>query len=90
MEQWGSKAGTNAVKNLQHAVAKAESKDRLRARDKLTTLVDGTPRFFSDPPLLVPVEDVYSEPDQAELVEQGIENAVRSYRSTLSPIASIC
>ena len=85
VERWGSKAGTNAVKNLQRAVAKAESKDRLRARDKLTTLVDGTPRFLSDPPLLVPVEDVYSEPDQAEQVEQGIENALRSYRSTLSP-----
>ncbi len=85
MERWGSKAGTNAVKNFQRAVAKAESKDRLRARDKLTTVVDGTPRFLSDPPLLVPVEDVYSEPDQAEQVEQVIEGALRSYRSTLSP-----
>ena len=85
LERWGSKAGTNAVKNFQRAVAKAESKDRLRARDKLTTVVDGTPRFLSDPPLLVPVEDVYSEPDEAVQVEQAIEGALRSYRSTLSP-----
>ena len=85
MEQWGSKAGMTAVKNFQSAVTKAESKDRLRARDKLTTVVDGTARFLSDPPLLVPVEDVYGEPDQAEQVEQGIADALRSYRATLSP-----
>jgi uncharacterized protein (DUF2252 family) len=85
MEQWGAKAGMTAVKNFQSAVTKAESKDRLRARDKLTTVVDGTARFLSDPPLLVPVEDVYSEPDQAEQVEQGIADALRSYRATLSP-----
>ena len=65
LEMWGSKAGTNAVKNFQRAAVKAESKDRLKARDKLTTVSNGTPRFLSDPPLLVPVEDVYSEPDQA-------------------------
>ncbi len=85
LERWGSKAGNNAVKNFRRAVVKAQSKDRLRARDKLTTVFDGTPRFLSDPPLLVPVEDVYGEPDQAEQVERAIEGALRSYRATLSP-----
>ncbi len=85
LERWGSKAGANAVKNFRRAVVKAQSKDRLRARDKLTTVFHSTPRFLSDPPLLVPVEDVYSEPDQAEQVERAIEGALRSYRATLSP-----
>ena len=64
-ERWGSKAGAKAVKNFRRAVVKAESKDRLRARDKLTTIVGDELRFLSDPPLLVPVEDVYSEPEEA-------------------------
>ena len=85
LEMWGAKAGTDAVKNLQRAAVKAESKDRLKARDKLTTLSNGTPRFLSDPPLLVPVEDLYSEPDQAVQVERAIEGALESYRATLSP-----
>ena len=85
LEMWGSKAGTNAVKNFQRAAVKAESKDRLKARDKLTTVSNGTPRFLSDPPLLVPVEDVYGEPDQAVQVERAIEGALGSYRATLSP-----
>ncbi len=85
LERWGSKAGTKAVKNLQRAATKAESKDRLRARDKLTTFTNGTLRFLSDPPLLMPVEDVYSEPDQAVEVERAIEGALSSYRATLAP-----
>jgi uncharacterized protein (DUF2252 family) len=84
-ERWGSKAGRNAIKNFQRAIVKAESKDRLRARDKLTTVIDGRLRFLSDPPLLVPVEDVYSEPDEAMQVERAIQGALRSYRTTLSP-----
>ncbi len=70
---------------FQRAAVKAESKDRLKARDKLTTISNGMPRFLSDPPLLVPVEDVYSEPDQAVQVERAIEGALGSYRATLSP-----
>ena len=77
MDRWGSEAGTHAIKNLQRAVVKAESKDRFRARDKLTTVVKSRLRFLSDPPLLVPVEDVFSEPDQAVQVEQVIEGALR-------------
>jgi uncharacterized protein (DUF2252 family) len=85
MERWGSKAGTNAIKNFRRAVSKAESKDRLRARVKLTTVIDGSLRFLSDPPLLVPVEDVYNEPDQAAQVERAIQGALGSYRTTLTP-----
>ena len=91
MERWGSKAGTNAVKNFQRAVVKAESKDRLRARDKLTTVVDGTPRFLSDPPL--------SRPGGGRLQRAGPGGAGRASESKAHsvptgqrcpPIAGIC
>ena len=57
----GRALGTDALKSFQRTVDKAESKDRLKAEAKLTTIVDGEPRFISDPPLLVPIEELYPE-----------------------------
>ena len=47
------------VKRAEKTVAKARTRDRLRAFDKLTHVVDGGPRIVSDPPLLVPVEELF-------------------------------
>ena len=41
-------------------VAKARSKDRLSAFSKLTRRVDGELRIASDPPVLVPLEEMFS------------------------------
>jgi uncharacterized protein (DUF2252 family) len=43
---------------LDSAVAKAHRKDSLRALSRLTHEVDGAPRIVSDPPLIVPIEEV--------------------------------
>ena len=48
-------------------MAKARSKDSLRAFDKLTEMVDGEPRIAPDPPLIVPIEDVESSVGSGEL-----------------------
>jgi uncharacterized protein (DUF2252 family) len=77
-----SDLGGDALKRFQHKVDKAQSKDRLRAESKLTEIVDGEPRFVSDPPLLVPIEDLFSESLVQEL-ESTIHNALRAYRRTL-------
>jgi uncharacterized protein (DUF2252 family) len=79
---WGAEAGQRALKRLQQSVAKAETKDSLKARDKLTAEVDGELRFLSDPPLLVPVEEL-AQPDQAQVITKAIHEAIRSYRRTL-------
>ena len=71
-------------KQFERNVAKAQSKDSMRAFGKLTTLVDGERRIVSDPPLIVPVEDVASGVGQAE-VEASLRDIIRSYRRTLSP-----
>ena len=65
-------------------VAKARSKDSLKAFTKLTTVVDGEPRIASDAPLIVPIEEVASGFDQAE-IEAFVHGAIRAYRRTLSP-----
>ena len=42
-------------------MAKARTHDSMQAFAKLTHLVDGEPRIISDPPLIVPVEELASE-----------------------------
>jgi len=80
--RWGTEAGGAALKALQQTIRKAESKDRLRAESKLTHVVDGEPRFISDPPLLVPIEELFSE-SVARSYESSIHHALRTYRHTL-------
>ena len=70
-------------KRFERNVAKARSKDSLRAFSKLTTTVDGEPRIASDPPLIVPIEEVASGVEQDEL-EEFVRGVIRSYRRTLS------
>ena len=77
-------AGKKQRKQFERNVAKAQSKDSMRAFGKLTTVVDGERRIVSDPPLIVPIEDVASGVGQAEL-EKAVRDIIRSYRRTLSP-----
>ncbi len=81
--RWGGEATRAMVDNLQHRVAKAQSKDHLAALAELTTVDDGKLKFVSNPPLLVPAEeaftDVYSYHNLTNLL-----SALADYRETLS------
>jgi uncharacterized protein (DUF2252 family) len=61
----------------QRGVAKAASKDHLRAFGKLTRMVDDRLRIVDDPPLIV-----HPEPDA--YTQLGLESAIRTYRASLS------
>ena len=63
--------------------AKASAKDSMRALAKLTELVDGEPRIVSDPPLIVPIEELISGVEQADL-DEFVRGAIRTYRRTLT------
>ena len=71
------------LKRFERNVAKARSKDSLRAFAKLTEIVDGEPRIVSDPPLIIPIEELVAGADRGEL-EEFIQGAIRSYRRTLT------
>ena len=58
LEQYRSQVKRRAARNYDKAVAKAESKNSLRAFAKLTQSVDGELRIIGDPPLITPVEEV--------------------------------
>jgi uncharacterized protein (DUF2252 family) len=79
MGKWESHLSPKAVKRFERNVAKARTKDSLKAFSKLTHMVDGEPRFVSDPPLIVPFTELVSDVDALE----GTRKVIRSYRRTL-------
>jgi uncharacterized protein (DUF2252 family) len=77
--QFQSAASANRRKLMEKNLAKTRAKDSLRAFTKLTTTVGGDPRIVSDPPLIVPVEDLAEGRD----VEAFARSVNRGYRRTL-------
>jgi uncharacterized protein (DUF2252 family) len=63
-------------------LAKAHTRDSMQALGKLTTLVDGHRRIVSDPPLIVPVEELYPDMEAAALNEQ-LRGVLGEYGRTL-------
>jgi hypothetical protein len=82
-ELFSEEAGRAAMKRLQRAADKAESKDRLKAKAKLTREVDGELRFASDPPLLVPARELYSGTEHEHLFGT-ISDLMDTYRRSLN------
>ena len=71
-----------AVKQVRKGVDKARSKDSLRALEKLTEVVDGELRIRSEPPLLVPGEELLEEGDGRDMTEI-LAGVLESYRDSL-------
>ncbi len=63
-------------------LATARTRDSLRALNKLTHMVNGEPRFISDPPLIVPVEELLDS-DAVDAFYLMLHDLLRSYRTTL-------
>jgi uncharacterized protein (DUF2252 family) len=77
-----SQMKSGEVKRFEKNVAKARSKDSMKAFEKLVQLVDGRPRLIGDPPLIIPIEDLFSDME-AHQVDEAIHELLRSYRRTL-------
>jgi uncharacterized protein (DUF2252 family) len=83
LEHYRSQVDKQTARNYDKNVAKAERKNSLRAFAKLTERVDGRLRIVSDPPLIVPVEEVAGERIQGEELERGLLDLLAAYRRTL-------
>ncbi len=79
----GSKTQARMAATATKLVEKARTKDSLRALDKLTHVVDGQRVFISDPPLLVPIEELFPQVE-FEQVESMFKDILRRYRQTLA------
>jgi uncharacterized protein (DUF2252 family) len=71
-----------ALARLDRNVEKARRKDHLRAFGKLVHEVGGEPRFVSDPPLLVPVQELMPE-REASTLHARMRELIDGYRATL-------
>jgi uncharacterized protein (DUF2252 family) len=82
--QWGVGLDASDRKVLDKTLVKARRKNSLRALAKLTYVVDGEPRIVSDPPLVVPIRDLFG-PDEAQRVRERLALSLQAYRRTLQP-----
>ena len=74
-----SEVSAKAVKRAERSEARARTKDSLAAFKKLTRVVDGEPRIVSDPPLIVPISELFTD----EQALEGTRFVIREYRRTL-------
>jgi uncharacterized protein (DUF2252 family) len=68
--QFRSQIKAKKVKMGQEMLAKAHSRDSMQALGKLTTVVDGHRQFVADPPMVVPIEDIFSDMQSDTLYAQ--------------------
>ena len=70
------------ARTIRRTASKAHTRDNLDALTKLTRLVDGRRQLASDPPLLVPIEELVGEAD-AQRHEQQMGALIDAYRESL-------
>ncbi|MFZ0322622.1 MAG: DUF2252 domain-containing protein [Actinomycetes bacterium] len=74
--------GPKRFKAATKMLAKAHTRDSMQALSKLTHEEDGSRRFNSAPPLIVPIEEVFSDVE-ADAIYKQLHKVVRGYRRTL-------
>jgi uncharacterized protein (DUF2252 family) len=82
-DQFGSELKGRQRKQVDKGLAKARTRDSMEQLSKLTVLVDGKPRIISDPPLLVPIEELLPNRMERSTIESQINDILGKYRRTL-------
>jgi uncharacterized protein (DUF2252 family) len=80
--EFRSQMKAKSYKEAQKMLAKAHTSDTMKALGKLTTVVDGRRRIISDPPMIVPVEEVFADV-QADAIYELLNTVLGKYRRTL-------
>ena len=60
LSEFRSQVKAKKLKEFEKLLAKAHTRDSTQALGKLTTVVDGQRRIISDPPMIVPIEEVFA------------------------------
>jgi len=82
LRQVGDQLDTKRRTRAQADLDKVRGHDSVQALSKLTTMVDGRAKIRSDPPLLVPLEELWGQ-DEADRAHERLRDLVRAYRRTL-------
>jgi uncharacterized protein (DUF2252 family) len=81
--QFASKLRPRQRKAVEQGLAKARTRDSMQEVAKLTLLVDGRPRIISDPPLLVPIDELMPKETDRTALEEQFGELIVSYQHTL-------
>src|SRR5229473_2903157 len=81
--QFESQLSARQRKVVSKGLAKARTRDSMQEVAKLTRIVDGRPRIISDPPLLVPIDELLPKRTDRTAFESQIKDLIAKYRRTL-------
>src|SRR6202044_2517078 len=70
------------LKEFEKLLARAHTKDSTSALAKLTTEVDGQRQIISDPPTIVPIEEIFADID-AEAIYEQVRTVLSKYGRSL-------
>ncbi len=82
-KQFESQLRPRQRKLVQKGLAKARTRDSMQEVGKLTQIVDGRPRIISDPPLLVPIDELTPAETDRAAIEKWFASLIGKYRRTL-------
>jgi len=68
---------------IARSLAKARTKDSMQELAKLTTVVDGRPRIISDPPLIVPVDELVPRSTDRKALLSELADLIARFRRSL-------
>jgi uncharacterized protein (DUF2252 family) len=80
--EFRSQIKAKKFKAFEKLMAKAHTRDSTQVLGKLTAVTDGRRRIISDPPMIVPVEEVFSDV-QADAIYEQIRAVLSKYRRSL-------
>ncbi|HEV2933720.1 MAG TPA: DUF2252 domain-containing protein, partial [Streptosporangiaceae bacterium] len=70
-------------KLMDKGLAKARTRDSMEQLSKLTQIVDGAPRIISDPPVVVPIQDLLSTEKERLSIQDEVTSLIAKYQRTL-------
>ncbi len=82
--QFAAGVDPKRMKKAEANIEKSRTKDSMHAFEKLTHVVDGELRIISDPPLIVPIDELVPAQMERDAIQDEIRKLVRSYRRTLA------
>ncbi len=81
--QFDSQLAEQQRRRLDKGLAKARTRDSMQEVGKLTRMVDGEPRIISDPPVLVPIDELSPTETDREGLKAFVTGLLDSYQRTL-------
>ena len=80
--EFRSQVKAKRLKEFEKLLAKAHTRDSTQALGKLTTVAGGRRRIISDPPMIVPVEEVFADV-LADAIYEQVRAVLGKYRRSL-------